>query len=549
MSSTISQRPYGVLLVGEALGEQEANLGQPFVGKAGYTLTRLIEWAGLDRGRFDITNAVWCRPPSNKLEGQPFEYQAIAHCRNAHWGRLLPSYRVIVPMGNVPLYALTGRKGILKARGYVEGGEGYHILPTLHPSFIQRGQSKYASAVISDLQKAVQLAERGLPSTTLSYTLDPLPHQALKWAQEYREILRREPHTKLAYDIETPGKGEDEGEVDDDDPTYTIWRVGFAFSPFHALSFPWKPEYMAAVRLLLEGDGEKVVWNAAYDNPRLAAAGVRIGGVIHDGMVAWHVLHSDLPKGLGFVATFTCPWQPAWKHLSHASPAFYNATDADVELRSMLAIEEALKAAGMWDVYQRDILDLDPILVHMSKEGMPVDEEVRFDRATKLAAKLDTTLSALSALVPHEARNIEHVYVKPPRNVEGLYVRPAQRTVPTCERCGLLNPTKPHFRVLKKKPNPCGGAGICMKEVGVDEYYRLQDFTPSRNQIIRYNDVLGRATPRIRDKKSGTMKVTTNDKALKELMRKFPDDSFYPLVVEYRELQKLQGTYIGKPAT
>ena len=50
---------YGVALVGEALGEDEAEQGRPFVGRAGFKLTRLIEWAGLDRSRFDIWNTAW----------------------------------------------------------------------------------------------------------------------------------------------------------------------------------------------------------------------------------------------------------------------------------------------------------------------------------------------------------------------------------------------------------------------------------------------------------------------------------------------------------
>src|SRR5690606_39410898 len=63
----------GVLLLGEALGEEEAKEGRPFVGKAGFMLTRLLQWAGLDRSDFAIANSVWCRPPSNKLDGRSEE--------------------------------------------------------------------------------------------------------------------------------------------------------------------------------------------------------------------------------------------------------------------------------------------------------------------------------------------------------------------------------------------------------------------------------------------------------------------------------------------
>jgi hypothetical protein len=140
-------------------------------------------------------------------------------------------------------------------------------------------------------------------------------------------------------------------------------------------------------------------------------------------MIAWHILHTDLPKRLGFVATFTCPWQPAWKHLSGSRPAYYNAVDADVEWRSMDFIEQELKRTGLWNVYDRDVLQLEPILVHMSEKGMPVDLEVRYDRAVKLDTDLKRVKAELEALSPLETRKVAHEYserhhrvTKPKRN-------------------------------------------------------------------------------------------------------------------------------------
>ena len=540
---------YNVALVGEALGEAEAEAGKPFVGPAGFKLTRLIEWAGFERSRFDIWNVVFCRPPGNLLESQPYEHGSIDHCRSHHWGGLPSRVSVVVPMGNVALGAFTGRKGILAIRGYVTGGpSGTHLLPTVHPSFIQRGQSKYSAAFIHDLQKAVELARRGLPVEVNNYTLDPLPGRAYEWALDYRRRLGQEPGLKLAFDIETPGKGEDEGDLaEDDDPTYRIDRIGFSYAAHSALSVPWDPVYLAAIRLLLESPGEKVVWNASFDCPRIKSMGVSIGGLVHDGMVAWHVLHSDLPKGLAFVATFTCPWQTAWKHLSHSAPGFYNATDADVEWRSMDVIEKELKANGLWDVYQSDVLDVEPILVHMSESGMPIDAEVRLDRARKLADRLATILAKLEALVPEEARRVEHVYKSTPKDTTGLLERPASREIPTCSVCGAAKPRKDHFKRFVKKLNPCCEGRVVNVVREVREYYRLARFTPSRDQLIRYNLLLGRPLPTVPDPKTKKRKVSMNEKGLKWLIGKFPNDKLYLSVLEFRELDKLAGTYIGRP--
>lgn len=538
----------GVALIGEALGEDEAALGAPFVGKAGHKLTRLIEWAGFQRKDFDVYNAVWCRPPDNVLEGTPGEVDAVRHCRTQHWDRLLDRAKVLVPMGNVATGAFLGRKGILKLRGYLTGADGHTILPTVHPSFIQRGQSRYSAAFINDLRKAVEAANGGYTPYTYTYTLDPSPSEAYRWATTYRAVREADPSIRLAYDIETPGKGDDEGEVgDDDDPTYRIDRIGFAYREFEGLSIPWAPEYRAAITTLLDSPGEKVVWNAGFDNPRIRAQGVTIGGLIHDGMVAWHVLHSDLPKGLGFVATFTCPWQEAWKHLSGAKPAFYNATDADVELRSMIAIERELIKTNMWGVYQRDVLDLDPILVYMGEVGMPIDAEVRHDRAVKLATMQREIKVKLEALTPLEARKIEHVYTNTPKDCDGLGRRPSRRLLPQCPGCGLARPRKEHFKTYVRKANVCAGLSPIEVEVSVTEYYRLQPFTPSRDQLIRYQRVLNRFIPTKFDKRTKTRKVSMDEKALGELIRRYPEDPYYDLVLDYREADKAAGTYIGRP--
>lgn len=558
------REPYGVALVGEALGADEAEQGKPFVGKAGFKLTRLIEWAGLDRGRFDIWNVVFCRPPFNKLEGTPFEERAVAHCRYHHWGALLDRVRVVVPMGNVPLSAFTGRKGITKLRGYITPGPGdTHLVPTVHPSFIQRGQSKYSAPFIHDLQKAVELADKGLPSTPTDYVVDPSPERARAWAEDYLTELRRHPHTKLAYDIETPGKSEDESEAMDDEGSYFIWRIGFSYRAGEALTVPWEPPYIPTIRALMESDGPKVVWNASFDNPRIQSHGIHVNGLVHDGMVAWHILHSDLPKGLGFVATFTCPYQPAWKHTSRAHPGLYNCQDADVEWQSMEVIERDLRESGLWEVYDRDVLQLAPVLDHMTAEGMPVDERAREEAAQELHERLTGLYKKIENLVPLEARKVEPKdgFARDPEDTTGLVRVDHVGMVRRCDRCGHRSPTKPHFkrftdrylaskRAKEKgiKQNPCAGAAVTVREETIQRWARVMPFKVSGpHQLIKYQAVLARPVPTRWDKKSATRRPTMDDKAIQGLMKKYPEDELYPLVLEWRGLDKIAGTYIGRP--
>ena len=55
-----------VLFVGEAPGEREDALGEPFVGRAGHLLDDMLAMIGLDRSRIYITNSIKCRPPQNR---------------------------------------------------------------------------------------------------------------------------------------------------------------------------------------------------------------------------------------------------------------------------------------------------------------------------------------------------------------------------------------------------------------------------------------------------------------------------------------------------
>ena len=56
-----------VLFVGEAPGEREDALGEPFVGKAGALLDDMLTMIGLDRSRIYITNSIKCRPPRTAI--------------------------------------------------------------------------------------------------------------------------------------------------------------------------------------------------------------------------------------------------------------------------------------------------------------------------------------------------------------------------------------------------------------------------------------------------------------------------------------------------
>lgn len=495
---------------------------------ADFKLFRLIEWAGLDKSSIKRITI-----------------------KEGHQGVPFPTSGTVVTMGQQAFGAMSLTGSLDKNRGYLVQRDCLNIIPTVSAKFVQRGQSKLSAAVINDLQKAAKIESEGVPLVFRSYLLDPSPLAALQWAESYLLALRQDPSIYLAFDIETPGKPSDEEdlELDDDnhDRTWTIERIGFSWKGHSALSVPFEPPYFAAIRALLNSTGPKVVWNAGFDVPRLRHAGFPIAGIIHDGLVAWHILHSDLPKSLKFVATFTCWYQSAWKHLSGSSPAFYNATDADVELRSMLKIEEDLKRSGLWAVYERDVIQLEPVLQYMSKMGMPVDQAIREDRAVKIAEELKNVRSGMEQLVPVGARKIAKVFVKPPRDLTGLLTRPGVRPTKLCPGCGAARPPKSHYKTFVKKLNPCAGLSSIIRDQDVDEYYRLAEFTPSRDQLSSYHNYLKRPLPTVWDKQKGGRRVSFGERQIRELSGKYPQDELYKLILRARKLEKLGSTYLGRP--
>ena len=127
----------GLMFVGEGPGEQEDLQGEPFVGRAGQLLTRLIEGIGLTRADVYIANVVKCRPPGNR-DPLPVE---IESCRPYLEGQLeLIDPAVVVTLGNFATKLLLETKeGITKLRGREFPFRDHAVvIPALHPSAVLR---------------------------------------------------------------------------------------------------------------------------------------------------------------------------------------------------------------------------------------------------------------------------------------------------------------------------------------------------------------------------------------------------------------------------
>ncbi|MFN2503760.1 MAG: uracil-DNA glycosylase family protein [Acidimicrobiales bacterium] len=151
-----------LMFVGEGPGELEDLAGEPFVGRSGRLLDRLMfEEIGITRQHCYIANVVKCRPPRNR-DPLPDE---IASCRPYLQAQIeLIDPKVVVTLGNFATKLLLGTtEGITRLRGRVYPLEGRVLVPTYHPAAVLRGAGDSMAQMRADLVRAKQLLPSPAP--------------------------------------------------------------------------------------------------------------------------------------------------------------------------------------------------------------------------------------------------------------------------------------------------------------------------------------------------------------------------------------------------
>jgi len=130
------------MIIGEAPGEQEDKQGEPFVGRAGQLLDRMLQAVGCTRAEAPpheqvfIANVLKCRPPANR---NPLP-QEVAQCEPYLMRQIeLVAPKVIVAMGRFAVQSLLkSSEPIGKLRGRVHEVGGVPVIVTYHPAYLLR---------------------------------------------------------------------------------------------------------------------------------------------------------------------------------------------------------------------------------------------------------------------------------------------------------------------------------------------------------------------------------------------------------------------------
>ncbi len=130
-----------LMFVGEAPGAEEDEQAEPFVGRAGQLLTKIIETMGLRRDSVYIANILKCRPDTpgqayGNRKPTPEEMQTCIPFLHEQIDLIKP--KVLVALGGTAVEGLLGATGINKLRGNWHIYRGTPLMPTFHPAYLLR---------------------------------------------------------------------------------------------------------------------------------------------------------------------------------------------------------------------------------------------------------------------------------------------------------------------------------------------------------------------------------------------------------------------------
>jgi DNA polymerase len=128
-----------LMFVGEAPGADEDIQGEPFVGRAGQLLTKIIEAIGLKREDVYIANVIKCRPPGNR-NPEPDEVEQCEPFLFRQIDTIKP--KVIVALGKFAAQCLLKTdEPISRLRGREYQYRDAILMPTFHPAYLLRNPS------------------------------------------------------------------------------------------------------------------------------------------------------------------------------------------------------------------------------------------------------------------------------------------------------------------------------------------------------------------------------------------------------------------------
>lgn len=579
----------GVTLIGDYPSAGDIREGVPFkpFSQSGSKLAEVFKIIGVKREQFRLGNVISCNPIDNKLEWMPYESKAV-ECCEVNRKRVYASniggdslhhhllddiqHKVTVALGNVAHKTLTGYNGMKKEavnsmRGFIYDTKYGYIIPSIDPKVVKRGKPQYIQYLIHDIKKAISLAKtiRQGVSYDIQEKREYIEYGTRDQLRSFYYKVKDNQNRLLTYDIET----EDSLDVEEDErdalSNSVITQIQFSLGMRQGITVSFTSEVIPIIKALFLLDNPKANHNCwHFDNPRLAAKGIKINGTIFDTMWMFKHWQPGLLRGLQPVASlFGFPF--AWKHLFNSQQEFYGCADVDSVQYVMNSLPEVMKKDKVWgnyERYHRPIYDVTgytghvqnfwPIMEDASKRGIHINRDVYNDVKTYFDDERIRINNELQTLVPDEVKKLAPT--KKVKSEDGQitvfvgYRNPPKKVITAEYQQYLSLPDRQGFgRYLSQrrieKRNKNGKVTerftyVCLpNENGLtSKWYKRLEFKPSKDQLITYLD-WKRNTYGTKDRASRqlrlayripltikTNKPTTGRKALTEILDKTHDD-------------------------
>jgi uracil-DNA glycosylase family 4 len=183
LASSRTQTVFGVgnpdadlMFVGEAPGADEDAQGEPFVGRAGQLLTRIIKAMGFAREEVYIANILKCRPdtPGSAYGNRPPTPREMQTCRPYLMEQIdIIRPKVIVALGAVAVEGLLGTRAPMRElRGRWNSFNGTPLMVTYHPAYLLRNQSPSEKRKVwEDMMQVLERLEKPISEKQRNYFL------------------------------------------------------------------------------------------------------------------------------------------------------------------------------------------------------------------------------------------------------------------------------------------------------------------------------------------------------------------------------------------
>ena len=181
LARTRTQTVFGVgnpdaelMFIGEAPGADEDARGEPFVGRAGQLLTKIIETMGFSRSDVYIANVLKCRPDmprgsAGNRPPTPVEMQTCLPYLTEQIDIIQP--KVLVALGATAVEGLLGYRGVMRElRGKWHSHQDTPLMITYHPSYLLRNQSPSEKRKVwEDMLQVLERLERPITEKQRNY--------------------------------------------------------------------------------------------------------------------------------------------------------------------------------------------------------------------------------------------------------------------------------------------------------------------------------------------------------------------------------------------